>query len=156
MKALLTSVLFLLLSWAASTIAAQAAGASATGVWARATPGAATTGAIYLTLENTGSDPDRLLGATTPVAASVQFHSNMNDNGVMKMEMMDGIDVPPGATVVLKPSNTHLMLPSIAHPLKEGETFPLRLQFQKAGAVTVDVHVGKVGQMTDPLAATPQ
>lgn len=133
-------------AFAAGPIVAEA-------VWSRATPPGATTGVIYLTLINSGTSDDQLTAASSGVADKVQFHSAMDDNGVMKMSPLTGIDVPAGGTVVLKPSNTHLMLLRVKHQLVAGQTFPLTLTFDKAGPIEVEVRVGTVGAMTPPEAA---
>lgn len=118
--------------------------------WARATPLGAKTGVIYLILANVGSSDDQLVGAVTPVAESAQVHSSMNDGGVMKMSEVVNLDLPPGGTVALEPSATHLMLVNLTRRLTEGDRFPLMLTFQNAGKIEVEVLVGKVGAMTDP------
>lgn len=118
--------------------------------WARATPLGAKTGVIYLTLTNVGPDADQLVGASTPVAETTQVHSSMNDGGVMKMSEVVNLDLPPGGTVALEPSATHLMLVNLTRRLNEGDRFPLTLTFQHAGMIEVEVLVGKVGAMTDP------
>jgi copper(I)-binding protein len=41
----------------------------------------------------------------------------------------------------------HVMLLRLTQPLKEGQTFPLTLTFEKAGKVDVIVSVAKVGAM---------
>jgi copper(I)-binding protein len=116
--------------------------------WARATPKGAPNAAAYLTLVNNGSEPDRLIGASSPVADDIQFHEELEENGVSKMRALETIDVAPGASVVLKPSGLHLML-RIKQQLKEGDTFPLTLTFEKAGPIEATVRVGKVGAMDD-------
>lgn len=118
--------------------------------WARATPLRAKTGVIYLTLTNAGADDEQLVSASSPVAESAQVHSSMNDGGVMKMSEVMNLDLPPGASVVLQPSATHLMLVNLTRRLAEGDRFPLVLTFQRAGKIEVEVLVGKVGAMTDP------
>ena len=141
---------------ALSSVQAQTAASSAVKivhVWARATPPAATTGVIYLTLLNSGTSDDQLLGGSSPVAEKVQFHSSMEDNGVMKMRELESIDIAPGATAALKPSSTHLMLLRLKHQLVAGQTFPLTLTFEKAGPIEVEVLVGTVGAMDDPAGA---
>jgi copper(I)-binding protein len=116
--------------------------------WARATPKGAPNAAVYLTLVNSGSETDRLIGASSPVADNIQFHEERDENGVSKMRALQAIDVAPGASVALKPSGLHMML-HIKQQLKEGETFPLTLTFEKAGPMEVTVRVGKVGAMDD-------
>jgi len=113
--------------------------------WARATPAGTHTGAAYVTLQSpTG---DRLTGASTPVAKTAEIHSMTMDNGVMKMRQVEGIDVPAGQPVTLKPGGYHIMLMGLTQPLKQGQTFPLTLTFAKAGSENVTVTVEKVGSM---------
>jgi len=115
--------------------------------WARATPAGARTGAAYATLINNGSSSDSLLSATTPVADKVQFHSTSEENGVSRMREMDTVEVAPGARVTFSPGGMHIMVVGLKQPLKEGQTFPLTLTFEKAGKVDVTVPVAKVGAM---------
>lgn len=115
--------------------------------WARATPGGAKTGAAYLTLINNEDSADQLLGASTPVADKVQFHSTIEENGVSHMREMPTVDLSPRAKVTFDPGSMHIMLVGLKQPLKEGQTFPLALTFAKAGEVDVTVPVAKVGAM---------
>lgn len=115
--------------------------------WARATPGGAKTGAAYLTLINNEDSADQLLGASTPVADKVQFHSTTEENGVSHMREMPAVDLTPRVKVTFDPGSMHIMLVGLKQPLKEGQTFPLTLTFAKAGKVDVTVPVAKVGAM---------
>ena len=115
--------------------------------WSRATPVA--TGAAYITVRNDGAAADRLIGASAAIAKMVDLHTTQKENGVMQMRAVDGIDIPPHATVTLKPGEFHIMLMGLAHPLKAGESFPLALTFAKAGAVTVTVMVKAAGASSD-------
>jgi copper(I)-binding protein len=115
--------------------------------WARATPKGAKTGAAYMTLINNGASTDRLLGATTPVADQVQFHEVTEENGVSRMREVKTVELDPAAKIVFKPSEMHMMIVGLKQPLKEGQTFPLTLQFEKAGKIDVTVPIEKVGAM---------
>ena len=107
-------------------------GVEITDAWARATPGGAENGAAYLTLMSpTG---DRLTGVTSPAAAKAQLHEMTNDGGVMKMRDVTAIDLPPGKPVTLKPGGLHVMMMGLTHPLQPGQSVPLTLHFDKAGA----------------------
>jgi copper(I)-binding protein len=133
----------------------SASGAAAENAWARATPGGAKTGAIYLTLVNYGSDGDRLLGVATPVAEHAQLHQESVENGIMKMRPVTDVEVKPGASLALKPGGTHIMLTGLKQSLKEGDTFPLTLDFAKAGKQEVQVKVAKTGTMgMDAMGST--
>jgi copper(I)-binding protein len=115
--------------------------------WARATPPGAKTGAAYMTLANNGTAADRLLGATTPLADKVEFHKETEENGVSRMREVPSIEVQPGAKVTFKPGEMHMMMVGLRQPLKEGQTLPLTLQFEKAGSIPVTASIGKVGAM---------
>jgi copper(I)-binding protein len=134
-----------LLVAAAGGAAAQGSDVEVKDVWARATPGGAQTAAIYVTMASGAGD--RLTGASTPTAQTAELHIMTMDNGVMKMRQVDGIDLPAGQAVTLKPGGYHIMLTGLAQPLKEGQNFPLTLTFAKAGAQQVTVNVQKVGAM---------
>jgi periplasmic copper chaperone A len=115
--------------------------------WARATPRGAKTGAVYLSVINKGSAADRLLSATTPVADKVQFHSVSEENGISHMREMHALDIAPGGKVTFSPGGMHIMLVGLKHPLKQGETFPITLTFEKAGKRELTVPIAGVGAM---------
>jgi periplasmic copper chaperone A len=115
------------------------------GPFARATAPAAKAGAAYMTLVNRGGAADRLLGATTPRADQVELHTVVRDGDVMRMRQVMAIEVPAGGRVALEPGGYHVMLLGLKGPLKQGETVPLTLSFERAGALTIDVAVGPPG-----------
>lgn len=105
-------------------------------------PGAPVGGG-FLTIVNTGSEPDRLVSATSPAAGEVQLHEMAMENDVMKMRHLEnGIEIPAGATVELKPGGLHVMFMKVKEPFKEGAKVPATLVFEKAGSVDVEFHVG--------------
>jgi periplasmic copper chaperone A len=117
-----------------------------TQAWSRATPGGAKTGGGYLTIENRGSAPDRLIGGSAEVAGAVQVHEMAVKDGVMTMRPLEnGLTIEPGKTVKLAPGGYHLMLLSLKNPLKQGQKVPLTLQFERAGAVELSLDVEGVG-----------
>ncbi len=116
--------------------------------WARATPGFAKNGGAYFTAVNAGNTADRITGVSADVAARVELHTHLNDNGVMRMRQVEGVDVPAGGTVTFKPGSYHIMLIGLHKPLKKGESFPVTLTFEKAEKQTVTVNVMAVGSMT--------
>lgn len=117
-------------------------------VWARATAKMARTGAAYMTITNTGNTADTLLSAQGAVSAKTELHKSSMKDGVMRMrQVKGGIKVPAGKTVMLKPGGFHTMLIGLKNPLHEGDSFPLTLNFAKAGSVTVHTIVKK-GQTT--------
>lgn len=129
---------------AALPAAAQAPTIQVQQPWARATPGGARSGAIYLTLLDQGA-ADRLTGASTPVAAMAMLHESTEENGVSRMRMLDGVELTPGKPVLLRPGGMHLMLMGLKGALQRGTSFPLTLTFAHAPPVTVTVPVLAIG-----------
>lgn len=119
---------------------ALAAEATVGAPWARATAGRAETGAAYLTLKG-GDSADSLVAAASPVAATVELHTHLEEDGVMRMRPVASIPVGSGEKVELKPGGLHIMLIGLKGPLKEGKRFPLTLTFQRAGTVEVEVPI---------------
>ncbi len=64
---------------------------------------------------------------------------------MMKMRAVEGIDLPPGAKVQLRPGGYHVMLESLKQPLKAGDVVPLTLNFQKAGSIEIRLAVEAMG-----------
>lgn len=109
--------------------------------YARETIGAATTGAAYLTVHNSGAADDALIAAATPVAETAELHTHEMDGGVMRMRRMDLVDIPAGETVTFEPGGLHVMLFGLSAPLRAGGTFPITLTFDGAGDITVEASV---------------
>lgn len=114
--------------------------------WSRATPGGAKVAGGFLTIENKGSAPDRLVAVSAEIAGKVEVHEMAMDNGVMKMRPLDkGVVIEPGKTVKLAPGGNHLMLQDLKRPFKQGDKVPVTLEFEKAGKVAVSLDVQGVG-----------
>ena len=109
--------------------------------WARATVAGMKHGAGYMTIQNKGAAADRLVGATSPVAARVETHVTVEESGVMKMRQVKGYDVPARGSYELKPAGSHLMFVDLKQPLKAGDKVPVTLKFEKAGDVKIELQV---------------
>lgn len=112
--------------------------------WARATAGVPRNGAAYLIIKGGVSD-DELTKIETGIAKRAQLHGHKNENGVMKMQEVDGVKVPAGGMAMLKPGGHHIMLMKLKQALKKGQSFAMTLHFAKAGKVTVNVMIMGVG-----------
>ncbi len=117
------------------------------GPWARATIGGAKTGAAYLTILNQGPGDDRLIAISTPVADTAALHRTVEEQGVMKMLPVPALELKAGAKIAFEPGGYHIMLMKLRAPLKEGQSFPLALTFEKAGRIEATVKVEKAGAM---------
>jgi copper(I)-binding protein len=114
--------------------------------WTRAVGANAPTAAGYLTIRNTGSTPDRLVGAETPRARAVELHEMTMTDGVMRMRPISGgIEIAPGAEVKLAPGGLHLMIQGPQGGFQQGEKIPVTLVFERAGRVAVELAVDAPG-----------
>lgn len=113
--------------------------------WARATAPGQTAGGGFLKIINAGK-ADKLVSASSDVSGTVELHTMEMSGDVMKMRAVPNVPVPAGATVELKPGGLHVMFINLKAPLKEGTRFPLKLRFEQAGEITVDVAVEAMGQ----------
>lgn len=113
--------------------------------WARASAGPAKAGAAYLAIVNRGTAVDRLVGAETPAARKAALHGHEMDQGVARMRPVEAVEIAPGGTAALAPGGLHVMLMGLAAPLKQGDSFPLALTFERAGRIEVEVRVEAVG-----------
>ncbi|MCB8839230.1 copper chaperone PCu(A)C [Aurantimonas sp. VKM B-3413] len=121
--------------------------------WARATLPNAPVAGGYMTIDNTGSEADRLIGGSTPAAKAVEVHEMSVDGGVMKMRQLpDGLEIPAGQSVTLKPGSYHLMLIGPTERLTKGMRVPLTLKFEKAGSVAVELAVEDVATRKPEMA----
>jgi periplasmic copper chaperone A len=152
----LASVLFVALLCAAPARAQEvkAGDLVITQAWTRATPNGAKIGGGFLTIENKGSTPDRLIGGSTDAASKIEVHEMAMKDGVMTMRPLDnGLTIDPGKTVKLAPGGYHLMMFDLKDQLKQGDTVPVTLKFEKAGEVNVSLAVHGVGAQAPGDAA---
>lgn len=116
--------------------------------WARSSAGRTATGVVYLRLSNLAAEPEQLLAVTTPIAAGASVHRTMREHGMMSMQPLQALALAANETVSLEPGGLHIMLMQLSSPLAEGETFPMTLSFERAGAIDIQVTVGGAGAMS--------
>ncbi|MGB4813198.1 MAG: copper chaperone PCu(A)C [Methylophilaceae bacterium] len=128
-------LLILMTFLGASSHAADAKPVTVQDAWVRATAPGQKVGAAYMALSN--NENTTLVGAEADVAGSVEIHSMEMKNGVMKMRMLDKLDIIAGKPTILAPNGLHLMLFDLKKPLKVGDIVKLTLCFKgKNGEVT--------------------
>lgn len=126
-------------------------------VYARSNGGVGGSGAVFFLIHNNTETDDRLIGVSTDVAKKAELHTHVESaDGVMQMQQIDGgIALPAGEMHELARGGDHVMLMGLTRALKDGDTFPLVLTFEKAGDVTIEATVdnarkpGEGGMMMD-------
>ena len=137
-------LLFLLFPLAAC---GQPASLEVTDAWTRDSVGGTANAAVFMTISS--ETADRLIGASTPVAQKTDLMTMAGGNGAMGMQYLEAIDIPAGEPVSLNAGGLHVWLADLNEPLTAGQTFPLVLEFEKAGERRVIVSI------LEPAAAPP-
>ncbi len=114
--------------------------------WTRATPGGAKVAGGFMTIRNTGTTADRLVGGTFPGAPRVEVHEMAMADGMMRMrELRGGLDIPAGGSVQLRPGGYHMMFMDLTEPVRTGSALKGTLVFEKAGTIEISYDVTPVG-----------
>ena len=101
--------------------------------WVRTTvQGQKGTGAF---MKLTAKEGTRLVGVSSPVAGVAEVHEMKMEGDIMKMRAVDGLDLPAGKTVELKPGGFHLMLMDLKAALPKDTAVPVTLVFKDARGV---------------------
>ena len=75
----------------------------------------------------TSASGGKLVSASSPAAGMVEIHKMSMDGNVMKMRAINGLDLPAGQAVELKPGGYHVMMMDLKQPLTEGSTVSVTL-----------------------------
>ena len=109
--------------------------------WSRPSAAGAN-GAGYMTLTNRGAASDTLVAVESPAARKVEMHRTTTDGGVMKMQRLDSVLLPPGKAITFAPAGYHVMLIGLAKAQKTGDALPATLVFKSGARLKVEFAVG--------------
>lgn len=110
--------------------------------WARATVAGQTSTAAYLTIANRGGSADRLVAVAGPAPADVSLHETSYEGGVARMRALtNGLELPAGETIALRPAGPHIMIEKLPAPLEPGSSLRLTLRFATSGERAIEVPV---------------
>lgn len=109
--------------------------------WIREAPPNAIVIAGFFQLKNLSTRDDFLISASTPIAERVEIHQHEMSDGVMKMNKIDNVRVGTMKSVTFEPGGYHLMIFNPKHSFKQGERFPMTLEFRNAGKVEIELAV---------------
>lgn len=130
-------------------------GLAAKGLEIRATaPGMKATGGYLLILNNTDTD-ELLVSASAEVSERTELHNMFEQDGVLRMRAVEnGIEVPAGGSVELRPGGLHLMFMGLDRQLLPGEQFEVTLEFASGRRIVAQAMVMRPQDIT-PGANTP-
>jgi len=120
--------------------------------WVRATvaPQKATGAFVQLKAKS----DSRLVEVRSSVAGVAEIHEMKMEGSTMKMRAVDGLDLPAGQLVELKPGSLHIMLMDLKKPLAAGEAVDLTLVFEGRDKKRVEQEIkAEARPMGKPAAA---
>jgi len=134
------AILFSLFSTVAVADPQGKSGIEVENPWVRITiPGRPAAG--YMVVNNRGAQADAIVSASSPRAERVELHTHLMENGVMKMRPVKKVEVPAEGSTEFKSGGLHLMIFGTKDPLKDGDTLPMTVVFEKAGPVELEFRV---------------
>ncbi len=95
--------------------------------WVRALPPTQANTAAYLRIDNRGTSPVQVVGASVELAGSVEIHTSATVDGYVTMQQLPTLTVNPGSSVDLSPGGKHLMLLNLERMPQAGESLQLCL-----------------------------
>lgn len=110
--------------------------------------------AVYAVISNAGDVADRLVGAELlgdRSADDVSIHDTVQENGRMRMQERELVEVPAGGRVVLEPGALHVMLSGLATPIEPGDEVTISLRFERAGPIEVTARAVSPADVADLL-----
>lgn len=117
-----------------------------TNLWTRATPPGAVAGGGFMTITNTGDEPDRLIAVSSPVAEIGEVHEMKVEDGVMTMRPLDGgLEIPAHSSVTLAPGGYHVMFIDLKAPIARGSDVMVTLTFARAGTLDTALRAEAIG-----------
>ena len=91
---------------------------------------------------------DQLIQASSSVAAVVELHEHINDDGIMRMRKVEGgLALEANQSMIMKPVGYHIMLISLHKPLKAGDKMDLSLKFESGKLIGLSMPVVSVKKM---------
>ena len=81
----------------------------------------------YLTLENSGDEPETVVSVNSDIARSVEIHNHVMTGETMRMERLNELTLAPGQSVIFSPGGLHLMVFGLKQTLVEDQAIRFNL-----------------------------
>lgn len=132
-------------AWARATVAAAQGTpdpmSSMPGMGTPAAGASDSVSAVYMKIQNTGDQPDKLIAVASDEAGTAGMHQTVMANDMAQMNSVDAIDIPAKGMAELKPAGFHIMLSNLKHELAPGDSVGLVLTFQSGTKISFEVPV---------------
>lgn len=115
--------------------------------YARAVTAAQSNSAVFMQLKNNSGKEHKIINATGNVSSTVELHTHVNDNGVMRMRKVNEISIPANSTTELKPGGLHIMLIGLNKGLNVGDDVELEITFADNSKAVITAPVKNIKRM---------
>ncbi|MBC7787483.1 MAG: copper chaperone PCu(A)C [Methylophilaceae bacterium] len=96
--------------------------------WVRTSIAGQSVGAAYMEISSAKNVTLEKVSAST--VGHIEIHNMTMTNGIMKMRMLDKLDLIAGKVYKLAPSSSHLMMFDLKQPFKTGQQVEFKLTFK--------------------------
>lgn len=113
--------------------------------------------ALYLTVSNPADRRDALLRVETEAAKRATLHVQVFGDGIVRMERVPEVEIPPKSEVHFAPGGAHVMLEDASPELLAGDTVEVTLVLLEAGRIVVKAPVvsyADLGEVLDTEGAS--
>jgi len=142
MKSILICLMLVVISHNTSALTtSEGDNIAITDTWARPTANSNTPGGVFFTIKNKSDVSVILAGAKSDIANMAHIHMTKNEDGMMKMDSVEGLVIRAGEEVRFAPGGYHIMLMGLKQKLTKGDVFQLTLTFEQADNIVVPVPV---------------
>ena len=111
--------------------------------WIKQLPPTVPMRAGYLTLHNRGDSTMLLTGASSDAFGRVEIHRSYEQDGMMRMDPVDSIELPANSEFRLEPGGYHLMMMMPREATRAGDRVELVLEFSDGSRQSLQMTVKK-------------
>lgn len=97
-------------------------------------------GAVYFRI-NGGPEDVKLLAVLSPDTQRIEMHESVSENGLVKMNKLDSVDIPAKSTVEFQRGGKHVMIWDINEAAIQRGTFPITFVFSNKDRIVADVKI---------------
>ncbi|QGU33429.1 copper chaperone PCu(A)C [Thermochromatium tepidum] len=130
-----------------TSLTLSAAGLEVGDPYVRAVPPGQPNSAAFMRLHNPGTEARALIGAESPAAETVELHTHVEQNGMLRMRRLERIAVNAGETKTLAPGGLHLMLIGLKSELTPGQRIELTLIQDDGERLVIQAPVRRIESM---------
>lgn len=98
---------------------------------------------VYMSLTNTGTEPDKLLSVEVKAAGRVEIQKAKPGSGAATYETIPSIELGANKTVALQPGTMRILLTDLKEPLRYEYTLPMTLVFERSGRMEIQAVIQK-------------